>query len=316
MRALASIAWLVLALVCVPAAAQNAAVPTLATRVTDTTGTLDAAAIARIEAPLAALESRKGAQVAVLVVPSTAPETIEAYAVRAFEQWKLGRAGVDDGVLLVVAKDDRAVRIEVGYGLEGAIPDVAAYRVIQEYLVPHFRDGDFPGGIEAAVGALARLIDGEALPEPMGSNPGSAYDNGSHAGGDQVYDHHLDDRLISYLPIVAVVFILFRAFLEAWVKSRWRRGLIGGTVLALAAAGFSIAGLFPSLPWALGIGFLVGFLFSIVTMEGGGGRGGYARSGSYGGGSSRSSSSGSSSRSSSWSGGGGRSGGGGASGRW
>jgi uncharacterized protein len=311
-RALASIAWLVLGLVCAPLAAQTAAVPTLSARVTDTTATLDAAAIARIEAPLAALESRKGAQVAVLVIPSTAPETIEAYAVRAFEQWKLGRAGVDDGVLLVVAKDDRTVRIEVGYGLEGAIPDVAAYRVIQEYLVPRFREGDFSGGIEAATGALSLLIDGEALPEPMAIDPGVAYDS-DRAGGDPGYVSSFDDRLLSYLPFAAVAFIVFRALLDAWVKSVWRRGLVGGAVLAVVAGGFSIAGLFPSLAWSLGIGFVAGFLFSVVKMGGGGGGGGYARSGSYSGSSSRSSSSGSSR---SWSGGGGRSGGGGASGRW
>lgn len=313
MRALVSVAWLVLGLVCAPLAAQSAAVPTLSARVTDTTATLDAAAIARIEAPLAALESRKGAQVAVLVIPSTAPETIEAYAVRAFEQWKLGHAGVDDGVLLVVAKDDRTVRIEVGYGLEGAIPDVAAYRVIQEYLVPRFREGDFSGGIEAATGALSLLIDGEALPEPMASDS-LAQDGGPRAPPDGGYDS-VDSDPVNYLVFTFVAFIIARALFDAWVKSWWRRGLLGGTVLAAAAAGFALAGVFHSVLWASGIGFVVGFLFAAVRLQDGG-RGGYARSGSYRSGSSRSSSRSSSSSSRSWSGGGGRSGGGGASGRW
>ncbi|KAF1701891.1 hypothetical protein CSC70_14140 [Pseudoxanthomonas kalamensis DSM 18571] len=104
------------------------------------------------------------------MVPTTRPDTIEQYAVRVFEQWKLGRKGVDDGVLLLVAKDDRAVRIETGYGLEGAIPDAVANRVIQEYLVPEFREGDFGGGIEAATAVLVKVIDGEPLPAPVSRN--------------------------------------------------------------------------------------------------------------------------------------------------
>ena len=118
-----------------------------------------------------ALQQRKGSQLQVLVVPTTQPEDIEQYAVRAFEQCKLGRKGVDDGVLLVVAKDDRRVRIEVGYGLEGAIPDATASRVIQEYLVPKFRAGDYGGGISDATAALVKLIDGEPLAGADGRPP-------------------------------------------------------------------------------------------------------------------------------------------------
>jgi uncharacterized protein len=310
-----------IALLCTSASAwaQSASIPALSTRVTDTTGTLDAAAVARIEAPLAALEAGKGAQIAVLIVPSTAPESIEAYAVRAFEQWKLGRAGVDDGVLLVVAKSDRKMRIEVGYGLEGAIPDVVAYRVIQEYMVPRFREGDFAGGIEAAVGALSQLINGEALPEPMGSagaSPAAAFDQ---AGVDSGYAADADVDLIAWLPYIAVAFVILRTILDVVMKGWWRRGLVGGSVLAAVAGGYSLAGYFGSLAWSAGIGFVVGFFFAAIKTEGGGG-GGYARSGSWSGGSSSRSSSSSSSRSSSssssWSGGGGRSGGGGASGSW
>ncbi len=112
--------------------APDAAIPALDSPVVDTTGTLDAATVQRLDAQARALQQRKGSQLQVLVVPSTQPESIEQYAVRVFEAWKLGRKGVDDGVLLLVAKDDRAVRIETGYGLEGAIPDIAANRVIQE----------------------------------------------------------------------------------------------------------------------------------------------------------------------------------------
>ncbi len=145
---------------------ESAEVPALARRVTDLTATLDAAERARLEASLAALEARKGAQVAILMVPSTYPDSIEAYATRVFEAWKLGRKGIDDGVLVLVAKDDRRMRIEVGYGLEGTITDIDAGRIIREYMTPAFRQQDYAGGLEAAAQRLVRLIDGEALPPP------------------------------------------------------------------------------------------------------------------------------------------------------
>ena len=132
-RRLATSVLLAVFLLCMPAwaCAQQAAIPRFDSPVVDVTGTLDAASKQRIEQQALALQQRKGSQLQVLVVASTAPETIEQYAVRAFESFRLGRKGVDDGVLLVVAKDDRKVRIEVGYGLEGAIPDITAGRVIQ-----------------------------------------------------------------------------------------------------------------------------------------------------------------------------------------
>ena len=167
MKHLLRFACVIAGLFAVALAFADVGVPPLARRVTDLTATLDAAQREALETRLAAIEQRKGAQVAVLIVPSTQPETIEQYAVRVFEQWKLGRKDVDDGVLLLVAKDDRRVRIEVGYGLEGAIPDAAASRIIAEYLTPHFRAGDFAGGIDAAVEVIGRLIDGEALPAPL-----------------------------------------------------------------------------------------------------------------------------------------------------
>ncbi len=144
---------------------QIVAVPMLERPVTDLTATLGAAWVAGMEQRLLALQQRKGSQIAILMLPSTGEESIEQYATRVFEQWRLGRADVDDGVLVLVAKDDRAMRIEVGYGLEGAIPDVTAGRIIRDEMVPAFRQGDFAGGIENAVNVLERLIDGEALPE-------------------------------------------------------------------------------------------------------------------------------------------------------
>lgn len=147
------------------------AVPQLSARVTDLTGTLDDAQRRELEALLAAIEERKGAQVVVLMVRTTQPEAIEEYGIRVAEAWKIGRGRVDgqkvdDGVILLVAKDDRKVRIEVGYGLEGAIPDAYARRIIAEAITPRFAQGDFNGGLQAAVQSLGRLIDGEDLPAP------------------------------------------------------------------------------------------------------------------------------------------------------
>ena len=151
-----TLAWLVLLcgllLASLPAFAQEALapIPALTGPVIDTTGTLDAATVQSLTQQALELQQRKGSQLQVLVIPTTQPEDIAQYSVRAFEQYKVGRAKVDDGLLLVVAKDDRRVHIEVGYGLEGAIPDATASRVIQEYLVPKFRAGDFAGGITDA----------------------------------------------------------------------------------------------------------------------------------------------------------------------
>ena len=158
--------------------AQQVPVPALQRWVTDQTATLDSNTQAHLESQLQALNDSKGSQVAVLIVPTTGGETIEQYARRVFDQWRLGREGVDDGVLLLVAINDRRVRIEPGYGLEGAIPDAIANRIIQEYLVPQFRAGDYSAGIAAASNALIGLIDGEPLPPPVSSHRQSSDDVG------------------------------------------------------------------------------------------------------------------------------------------
>lgn len=144
----------------------DVAVPTLAARVTDLTGTLDAGQRAGLESRLAAFEAKKGSQIAVLLVPSTQPETIEQYSIRVVDQWKLGRKGIDDGALLLVAKDDRKLRIEVGRGLEGVVPDAVANRIIAEHITPRFKEGDIYGGINAGVDRMIRVIEGEPLPAP------------------------------------------------------------------------------------------------------------------------------------------------------
>ncbi|NUO77571.1 MAG: YgcG family protein, partial [Lysobacter sp.] len=241
---------LALWLVCALAQAQTLApIPALDSPVIDTTGTLDAASRQSLEAQAIALQQRKGSQLQVLVVPTTQPEDIAQYAVRAFEQWKIGRKGVDDGVLLVVAKEDRRVRIEVGYGLEGAIPDATASRVIQEYLVPHFRSGDYAGGIGAASTALTKLIDGEPLPAPMADNRGD-----SGGGGGESF-----------------LIALFVAFVVAQVA----RGIFNGAprplraLLGAGAAG-GVAWLLSSLLLVGGIGAVIGFVIGLISTPRGG----------------------------------------------
>src|SRR4030088_1219162 len=144
----------------------DVAVPPLSGRVVDQTGTLSSGDIASLTQTLKALEARKGSQVAVLIVPTTAPETIEQYSIRVAAAWKIGRKKIDDAALVVVAKDDRKLRIEVGYGLEGSLNDVTAKRIIDEVITPKFRSGDFAGGISAGVDRIIRVIDGEKLPAP------------------------------------------------------------------------------------------------------------------------------------------------------
>ena len=155
----------------------DVAVPPLKARVTDLTATLSSQQQAALEHTLAAFEARKGSQIAVLIVPTTEPETVEQYAVRVEESWKLGRKGVDDGVLLLVAKNDRKLRIEVGYGLEGALNDATAKRIIAEEIVPRFKQNDFAGGISAGVERIIKVIDGEPLPPPKSrSRPSGGVD--------------------------------------------------------------------------------------------------------------------------------------------
>jgi len=141
-------------------------IPALTAHVVDQTGTLDAIQLKGLEDKLMAFEQSKGAQIAILMVATTQPEDIASYANRVGNEWKIGRKGVGDGVLLVVAKDDRKVRIEVAKTLEGAIPDLAAKHVIDEAITPSFRQGDFAGGLRAGADQLMARISGEALPEP------------------------------------------------------------------------------------------------------------------------------------------------------
>jgi len=276
----------VLALVALSAWAQ-VAVPPLKTRVTDLTATLTREQQAGLERMLQEFEARKGSQVAVLMVPTTAPEAIEQYALRVAEQWKVGRKKVDDGAILVVAKDERALRIEVGYGLEGVLNDATASRIIREIIVPRFREGDFYGGINAGLDRMIRLIDGEPLPEPARTSAPAAQ------GG-----------WMQLLPVLLVVALIGGAILRAML----------GRFLGAAATGGVVGFLAWMLAGAMAIALIAGVLAFIFTLGGGGGArhyGGFPGGGigfprgrgggGFGGG---------------FRGGGGGFGGGGASGRW
>jgi uncharacterized protein len=291
-RAVVAVAFL-LALA-FPASA-DVAVPPLTGRVVDQTGTLSSSDVASLTQKLRDFEARKGSQIAVLIVPTTQPETIEQFSIRVAEAWKIGRKKVDDGAILVVAKNDRHLRIEVGYGLEGALTDVTSRRIIDEDITPKFRSGDFAAGIGAGVDRMMRVVDGEPLPSPSRSVN---------------FSHNLDD----IAPVLAVSLFasigvggFFRAMLGRLLGSLVTGGIIAAiTWLILGSA---------ALAAAVGVlGFIIGFvadLFSAITPGTGRSRGGSWSSGSSGGWSS-----GSSSDSGSFSGGGGSFGGGGASGSW
>jgi uncharacterized protein len=262
------------------AAGAATAVPPLKARVTDLTGTLSAQDISRLEGQLAAFEQEKGAQVAVLMVPSVQPESIEEYAVRAFEQWQLGRKGVDDGVLLVIAKNDRKLRIETGYGLEGALNDATAKRIISEDIVPQFRRGDFAAGIDAGVSRILRVVGGETLPPPPPPEQGRQ----------------------SPLPFDPM--LLFAAFIFANPLTRMLRPVIG-RVPAAGLISLVAGSLFGVVAGSLFVGFVATVILFMFALAGGSGHGSWRSGGgswSSGGGG--------------FSGGGGRSGGGGASGSW
>lgn len=253
-RFLALLAGIFLTFV-VAAADGQLPIPPLTARVTDTTGTLDEGQKQALESSLAALEQRKGAQLAVLMVPTVKPEEIEQYSIRVVDAWKLGRKNVDDGALLIIAKDDHRVRIEVGRGLEGAIPDAASARIIREYITPKFRAGDFYGGIVDATDALAKLIDGEPLPPPLAEERPA---------------HDVSDMFNTFTTVLFVAIWLRAMF--GGLPAGPRAGIVG---LASGAVAMFFGGVL-----ALAIG--CGVFGALLGLLGAGG-GGFARRGGWGG---------------------------------
>ena len=260
-------------------AAAQVPVPPLTGHVTDQTGTLSAEQTAALEQTLTAFEARKGSQLAVLMVATTAPEEVEQYALRVAEQWKLGRKKIDDGAILVVAKNDRAMRIEVGYGLEGALSDLTSKRIINETILPRFKGQDFYGGITAGVDQIIRVIDGEPLPAPTARAPQGIGD------------------VQQYAPMLFILALAVGGVLRATL-GKIPGSLVTGGVVAVIA--WFVVG-------AISMAVVAGVIALFVTLMGGGmlgrGLGGHHGGGGRGGGGG-------------FSGGGGGFGGGGASGRW
>jgi uncharacterized protein len=282
---------LLLGLVC--AAVAQVPVPALKARVTDMTGTLSASQAAALESKLQTFEARKGAQIFVLLVPTTQPETIEQYAIRVTEAWKPGRKAVDDGALLLIAKDDRALRIETQYGLEGVLSDAVSKQIISDIIVPRFKAGDFAGGVDAGVDAMIRLVDGEALPAP---SPRSGPSSGITG--------NLESLFVIGVMLVVVVGGILRRIVGRIPAATIVGGLAGG------AAWFVVG--------AVAIGIVAAIIAFVFTLAGGvsglpmrGGRRGGWSGGFPGGGGGWSSGGGGFGG-----GGGGMGGGGGASGRW
>jgi len=258
----------------------DVAVPKLTGHVIDQTATLSPAEVSQLEQILREFETKKGSQVAVLIVQTTEPEAIEQYSMRVAEEWKLGRKKVDDGAILLIAKNDRALRIEVGYGLEGALTDITSKRIISETITPYFKQGDFNGGITAGVHQMMRVIDGESLPPPTDKN-GDAGKSGSQ-----------------FLPIIILVAFILGGTLRA-ILGKFLGALVTGGIIGI------IVWIFVSVFGVALLAGLAAFVFALINGGGGGGRGwggGGFGGGGFGGGG--------------FSGGGGGFGGGGASGRW
>jgi uncharacterized protein len=277
------------------AARADVAVPALSGRVVDRTMTLSQSEQAALDATLRDFEARKGSQVAVLIVPTTAPETIEQFSIRVADAWKIGRKKVDDGAILVIAKDDRKLRIEVGYGLEGALTDVTSKRIIDQIITPKFRSGDFAGGITAGTDAMLKVIDGESLPAPAARQPSVNF----------------VDQLEQVGP-----FLLFGVIIGGGILRRIFGRLFG----SLATGGLAAVVVWMIIGTAAlaGVAGVIAFFFTLISdaFIGGGGRRGGGFGGGYVGGSGGSWGGSSGGSSGGFSGGGGSFGGGGASGNW
>lgn len=296
-----------------PLNGQDVEIPNLSSRVTDLSGLLSDDQKQALESKLEAFETRKGSQVILVIVPTTGKASIEQYSMRLAEAQKIGRKGVDDGVILLIARNDRELRIEVGYGLEGAIPDASAQRIIDEYIVPRFKNGDYYGGADAGLEKIMQLIQGEPLPQP------EAYTVSDHR---PIYWRIIIGRIMFVLSLIGLIVILFKA------------GADKKTFLKFCLAFIAVSLLTGLLSFSMGIGIALSVFGTVLSLivrgliyaakKSGGftsGSGNWRASSFSSSSASRSSSSsswssGSSFGGSSFSGGGGSFGGGGASGSW
>jgi uncharacterized protein len=263
-RAFAALLFCLLGILFPVQAEALVAVPALKARVTDLTGTLNQGQRAALEQTLTEFEARKGSQIAVLLVPSTQPETAVQYGVRVYDEWKLGRKGIDDGVLVLVAKDDRRVWIVTGRGAEGALPDAAVKRIVEEDITLRFKQGDFYGGIRAGVDRIMRTLEGEPLPPPR------------HAGQDSPLFQHIEWIIPAFIILLIAQGLLNRMFGRGVGA-----GLTGGVagLVAWLIVGSLLLGVLVGL-----IAFVFG-LFGGNAMRQGSGWGGWSSGrGGFGGG--------------------------------
>jgi len=259
------------------------AIPPLKAHVTDLASTLSQPQRESIEQKLSIYESQKGTQIALLIIPTTKPEEIEQFAIRLAETWKIGRAKIDDGVILVVAKEDRTLRIEVGYGFEGVLTDYTAKQIIDGIIVPNFRAGNFYQGIDSGLDSIIKVLSGEELPKPIARN---------------------ENFEGQFPPILMILFFIGISLIRGFTQvsgiskssARFGSALIGSVIFAIVT--YFFIGLIAAL-----IAF---FIFLIFASSSAGSSRGYGSSRSWGSGSSGGG----------FSGGGGSFGGGGASGRW
>ncbi len=269
-------------------------IPELKERITDLTGSLTARDKETLDQSLRALETDKGAQIAIVILESTLPETIEQTSIRVADQWKMGRKGIDDGVIVIIAKQDRTLRIEVGRGLEGVIPDAIAKRIIAEDMAPLLQEGNMAGALQKGVGSLSRLIQGENLPPPAESPSNPPEDTGG------------------VMMIVLFIGLFVGQFLQR-ILSPMAAGIGGSLTSGLLAIFLGLSF------WLAGILVVFVFLGILFNQKGGGGRwtggsGGYG--GGFGGGYGDFEGGGSGHGDSGYSGDGGGYSGGGASGKW
>ena len=270
-------------------------VPKLTARVIDQTGSLTAPERDALEAKLKAFEAQRGSQVAVLLVPSIGTETIEEFAGRVTDEWKLGRKGVDDGVLLVVAKQERKLRIQTGRGVQGTLTDALSKRIVSDIIAPRFRNGDFAGGIDAGVDAIMKAIEGEQLPLPEAK---------PHGGKVDAVSSYSDFLWMAFF-LVPVVGMVLRGMFGRFFGASATSGLTGlAAWLVFGSLAFGIVAAIGAFLFTLFVGSGLGRAVNRGGWGGGwpGGFGGGGWSGGGGGGG--------------FSGGGGRFDGGGASGTW
>jgi uncharacterized protein len=273
-------------------------VPPLRGRVNDYAGLIPSDRARALEERLARFEAETGHQIAVLTIPSLKGDSLEEFSIRVAEAWKIGKKGFDNGAILLVARDDRRLRIEVGYGLEGVLPDAIASRIIREVITPRFRSGDYAGGIDAGVEAILKVTRGEVLPERARPAPGPTASEGG--------------SLHNILMITAML-----ALFIGMTRRRLFSGAFGGAASGLVTTLIASGGLGWVLLPALAVGALLGAVGAALGTGAAGNQwvgrprsrrgdwGGSVFPGGYGGGSGGG-----------FGGGGGGFGGGGASGSW